>query len=129
MQRTKIKDLRQAIGQTVKLQGWLQTLRDQKKMQFLVVRDASGLVQVVFEKQANAALAELISSLTPESVVTLTGRVVDNPIVKLGGLELQLGKPAGEFAGGHTVAARPNRGRPAGAGLPPGLALPGSAPT
>ena len=90
MQRTKIGDLRQAIGQTVKLQCWLQTLRDQKKMQFLVVRDASGLVQAVFEKQSDPAMAELISSLTPESVVTLTGRVVDNPIVKLGGLELQI---------------------------------------
>ena len=90
MQRTKIRDLRQAIDQTVKLQGWLQTLRDQKKMQFLVVRDASGLVQAVFEKQNDPAMAELISSLTTESVLTLTGRVVDNPIVKLGGLELQI---------------------------------------
>ena len=57
MQRTKIADLRQAIGQAVKLQGWLQTLRDQKKMQFLVVRDSRGLVQVVFEKAAQPELA------------------------------------------------------------------------
>lgn len=88
MQRTLIGDLRDSLGQTVKIQGWLQTLRDQKKMQFLIVRDASGLVQAVLEKSASPALAELISSTNPESVLTLTGRVVDNPVVKLGGLEL-----------------------------------------
>ena len=35
MERTYIKDLRSAIGQTVQINGWLQTLRDQKKLQFL----------------------------------------------------------------------------------------------
>lgn len=90
MERTRIADLRSKIGQTVQIQGWLQTLRDQKKMQFLVVRDASGLVQVVLEKKANPELAELISSTTQESFLTLTGTVLDNPIVKLGGLEMVL---------------------------------------
>lgn len=90
MERTLIGDLRQAIGQKVKISGWLQVLRDQKKMQFLVVRDRTGAVQVVFEKKADPELAEVISTLGSESAVTLTGMVVDNPIVKLGGLELQL---------------------------------------
>jgi len=90
MERTLIGDLRQAIGQKVKISGWLQVLRDQKKMQFLVVRDRTGAVQVVFEKKADPELAEVISTLGSESAITLTGMVVDNPIVKLGGLELQL---------------------------------------
>ncbi len=90
MERTMIGNLRQHIGQTVTIQGWLTTLRDQKKMQFLVVRDLTGSVQVVFEKAANAELAAQISALTQESNVTLTGLVIDNPIVKLGGLEMQL---------------------------------------
>ena len=46
MQRTLIKDLPRHIGEEVKVQGWLQTLRDQKSMQFLVLRDKTGLVQV-----------------------------------------------------------------------------------
>ncbi len=90
MERCLIGDLGGSVGQTVKIQGWLQALRDQKKMQFLVVRDISGAVQVVFEKSADAALAEQISCLTPKSVVTISGLVVANPVVKLGGLEIQL---------------------------------------
>jgi nondiscriminating aspartyl-tRNA synthetase len=90
MERSFIGDLRSAIGQTVHIQGWLQTLRDQKRMQFLVVRDVSGSAQVVLEKSADPGLAQQISQLTPESVVTITGEVIDNPAVKLGGLEVQL---------------------------------------
>ena len=90
MERTYIKDLREKIGQQVKIQGQLQTLRDQKKMQFIILRDVTGLVQVAFYKPNDAALAELISTLTAESALTITGTVADNPIVKLNGLEVQL---------------------------------------
>lgn len=90
MERTPISELRQHIGQTVKIQGWLHILRDQKKMQFLVVRDSTGSAQVVLEKAANPALAELVSKTNPESVLTISGAVLDNPVVKLGGLEVQL---------------------------------------
>src|SRR5512139_1902020 len=90
MERCLIGDLQQEIDQTVKIQGWLQTIRDQKKMQFLVVRAATGSLQLAFEKNADAALAQLISNTTPESVVTISGVVVANPIVKLGGLEIRL---------------------------------------
>lgn len=90
MERTFIADLRQHIGEEVKIQGWLQVLRDQKKMQFLVVRDTTGTAQVAFWKGNDAALAERISGLTTESALTITGTVVENPVVKLGGLEIQL---------------------------------------
>ena len=90
MERTLIGNLRQNIGQKVTIQGWLQTLRDQKKMQFLILRDRTGLVQVAFWKANNPALAEEISALAVESAVTITGSVVDNPVVKLNGLEIQL---------------------------------------
>jgi nondiscriminating aspartyl-tRNA synthetase len=90
MERTPIAALRQMIGQKVKIQGWLQVLRDQKKMQFLVLRDTTGTCQVAFWKQNDAALAERISTLGTESALTLTGTVIDNPVVKLGGLEVQL---------------------------------------
>jgi aspartyl-tRNA synthetase len=90
MERTYIKDLRNAIGQTVQINGWLQTLRDQKKLQFLIMRDPTGLVQVVHWKPNDEALAEQISKLGQESALIITGKVIDNPVVKLGGLELQL---------------------------------------
>ncbi len=64
MERTLIGSLREHLGQKVLIKGWLQTLRDQKKMQFLVLRDKTGSAQVVFEKIANPELAEKISGLT-----------------------------------------------------------------
>lgn len=90
MKRTFIQDLRRETGQSVKIQGWLQALRDQKKMQFLIVRDTTGVVQVVLEKAANLALAGLISKLPVETALTIAGKVVDNPAVRLGGLEIQM---------------------------------------
>jgi nondiscriminating aspartyl-tRNA synthetase len=90
MERTPISTLREHIGESVTIQGWLHILRDQKKMQFLVVRDSSGSVQVVLEKNTNPTLAETISHTNPESVLTISGKVLDNPVVKLGGLEMQI---------------------------------------
>lgn len=90
MERTSIGSLQQAVGQKVCIQGWLQVLRDQKKMQFLVVRDRTGLVQVAFWKPNNPELADKISGLGTESALTITGTVVENADVKLGGLEIQM---------------------------------------
>jgi aspartyl-tRNA synthetase len=88
MERTLVKHLRDKIGETVRICGWVEKLRDQKKMQFLIFRDHTGSVQVVHEKSANAELARTISGLTPESAVEITGKVILNPVVKLGGLEI-----------------------------------------
>ncbi len=90
MKRTLIKDLPNNIEKTVTVQGWLHTLRDQKNMQFLIIRDRTGLVQVAHYKKGNLELAERISSLGTESALKISGKVVKNEIVKLGGLEIQL---------------------------------------
>jgi aspartyl-tRNA synthetase len=90
MKRTLIKDLNQYIGEQVTIKGWLHTLRDQKNMQFLIMRDRTGLVQVAHFKKGDLELAETISTLGTESALTITGKVVENAIVKLGGIEIQL---------------------------------------
>ncbi len=90
MERTNIAALKEYVGQTVKIQGFLQTLRDQKKMQFVILRDQTGLVQTALWKEGNPELAEYISRLTTETALTITGKVVENPVVKLGGIEVQL---------------------------------------
>ena len=128
MERTMIGDLRGAIGQTVKIQGWLQTLRDQKKMQFLVIRDTSGAAQVVLEKQAHPELAERISRLSVEAALTLTGRVIDNPVVKLGGLEVQLESLVVEGESEPQLPLDPFAEVLPAIDYPHGLALSGSAP-
>lgn len=89
MERILIGTLKGAIGQTVCVKGWVQTLRDQKKVQFVIVRDHTGSVQVVREKKEDA-LSVLISSLTAESSIQVTGMVVSNEKVKLGGIEIIL---------------------------------------
>src|SRR5206468_7881480 len=89
MDRTLIKDLRQHIGQEVKIQGWIRTIRDQKRVQFLIVRDHTGLGQATAERSESlAAMNETISALTRESAVTVIGKVVENPVVKTGGVEV-----------------------------------------
>ena len=90
MERTLIGELRAHLGETVKIKGWLQVLRDQKKIQFLVLRDRTGSVQIIHWKPNDLELAETISTSGTESALTITGKVIDNPSVKLGGLEVQL---------------------------------------
>jgi aspartyl-tRNA synthetase len=90
MERSSVADLKNMVGQKVKLQGFMQTLRDQKKMQFIILRDLTGLVQIALWKQGNPDLAEKVSKLTTETAISVTGTVVENPVVKLGGIEVQL---------------------------------------
>ena len=89
MKRTLVKSLLGFCGQHVLVRGWVQTVRDQKKMQFVILRDHTGSVQIVHMKKEDA-LSVLLSSLTAESAVEVTGTVVGNPQVKLGQLEIAL---------------------------------------
>lgn len=87
--RVLVSDLREHVGQTISVSGWVNTLRLQRKMQFVVVRDHTGMVQVTHKRGGEGDEVEAaLEGLTPESAVRITGRVVDNPIVKLGGLEI-----------------------------------------
>ncbi len=90
MRNISIPRLSHHNGQTVTLRGWVQTIRDQKQMQFIILRNPTGKVQVVHKKQQNPGLAIIVSTLTRESAVRVTGRVVKNPNVRLGGIEIQL---------------------------------------
>jgi nondiscriminating aspartyl-tRNA synthetase len=89
--RTSVADLKSHLRETVELRGWVQAIRDQKRVQFLVLRDETGLAQLVLGKEdPPSELNEAISALTQESAVTVTGLVVADERVKLGGLEIQL---------------------------------------
>jgi aspartyl-tRNA synthetase len=89
--RTLIADLKDKLDQTVELRGWAQAIRDQKRVQFLILRDETGLAQLTLGKDdPPSELSEAVSALTPESAVTVAGKVVADERVKLGGLEVQL---------------------------------------
>ncbi|MFE9966432.1 aspartate--tRNA(Asn) ligase [Streptomyces sp. NPDC005525] len=85
--RVLVSDLRQHLGRTVSISGWVNTLRLQRKMQFVLVRDHTGTAQVT-HKRDDSELENQLEHVTTESAVRISGRVVDNPIVKLGGLEI-----------------------------------------
>jgi nondiscriminating aspartyl-tRNA synthetase len=89
--RTLISDLPGQIDDRVTIRGWVQAIRDQKSVQFVIVRDETGLAQVVLPKgEPPSELNERVSALTAESAVTVTGTVAADERVKLGGLELKL---------------------------------------
>jgi len=87
--RMLVRDLRDHVGSTVSISGWVNTLRLQRKLQFVLVRDRTGVVQVTHARQgAGDGLEAVIEQLTVESAIRVIGRVVDNPVVNLGGLEI-----------------------------------------
>ena len=73
------------------MRGWVNAVRDQKRVQFVILRDETGIAQAVLAKdEPPSELNEAISALTAESAVTVTGTVVADERVKLGGLELRI---------------------------------------
>lgn len=86
-----VSDLKAHIGESVRLRGWVHAIRDQKRVQFVILRDETGMAQLVTGKdEPPSALNEAISSLTAESAVTVVGTAVADERVKLGGLEVQI---------------------------------------
>jgi aspartyl-tRNA synthetase len=91
MERTLIREAKEKIGEVITLKGFVHTVRNQKAVQFIILRDHTGLIQVVAERsEENKSINELIATLTRESAVEVTGVVVSNQNVKLGQIELQL---------------------------------------
>lgn len=72
----------------VEFQGWIENLRDKKNMQFIVIRDLSGKVQVTVIKAEKPEIAEIFSKATLESTVKIKGEAVANEFVKLCGIEV-----------------------------------------
>jgi len=74
MIRTQIKDLKEKIGEKVKVSGFVQVRRDQGGIKFFVVRDVTGTVQVVFLKGAGEVFNKA-GEVSLESVVSVEGLV------------------------------------------------------
>ncbi|MFE0459250.1 aspartate--tRNA(Asn) ligase [Kitasatospora sp. NPDC058965] len=86
-ERTLVGELSKAVGRTVTVCGWVQTSRLQSTMQFVLVRDHTGTVQLTHRRDGGE-LEAVLDGLSTETAVRVTGTVVANPVVKLGGLEL-----------------------------------------
>jgi len=76
--RTYIKDLKDFIGSTVSISGWVDVRRDQGKMIFLDFRDMTGKVQGVILPNYTETL-EVGKTLRNEFVVKVEGKVNKRP--------------------------------------------------
>ncbi|TFD26719.1 aspartate--tRNA(Asn) ligase [Cryobacterium sp. TMT1-1] len=92
-----IKNLSALDDGPVSVSGWVDTVRDQKKVQFVVLRDESGAVQLVNPRTTDAdgvvvadEPATSISGLAQGTFVTVTGQLKHDERVKLGGIEIKL---------------------------------------
>ena len=71
-----IQDLASYEGKTVTIKGWLYNRTDKGKLQFLLLRDGTGLVQgVVSQQDVNPQVLADAQRLTQESSLVVTGRV------------------------------------------------------
>lgn len=71
MKKYFIEDVVSRVGQEVELYGWVNNVRDHKKIIFVDLRDRSGIVQVVGD--------EKFQELSPEDVVYIKGTVQKRP--------------------------------------------------
>ena len=72
----------------VKFQGMVDTVRDKKNIQFVILRDFSGKIQVTVDKVAHPEVGEVFSHLLTGSTVTVSGELVKSEFVKMGGQEV-----------------------------------------
>ena len=101
-ERVLVSQLQSRADGPVSVSGWVETVRDQKKVQFVILRDETGAVQLVnpatrpdpegAEQDAAAlALTSVISELTTGTFLTVNGELKHDERVKLGGVEIKIG--------------------------------------
>lgn len=72
-----IREMAEHVGAEVTLQGWLYAKTDKGRLQFLQVRDGSGICQaVIFKKNVSEEDFAAARELTQESSLRVTGKVV-----------------------------------------------------
>jgi aspartyl-tRNA synthetase len=83
------------VGQTVVLNGWVNSYRDHRVFLFIDLRDRYGLTQVVFEPEHGQELFAAAKELRSEFVVAVKGKVTrrspenENPNLPTGKIEVK----------------------------------------
>ena len=90
MKKISAIDLNKYFDKEIEFSGVVDSVRDLQWVQFIVLRDATGKVQVTIEKseEKNKEMVSLVSSLTTESVIKVKGKLLESPKVKLNGMEI-----------------------------------------
>lgn len=84
----EIKTSEIKVNTEVEISGFIDKIRDQKNMQFIILRDLYGAVQITVDKTVQQNLLSITEKLSVNSFVTVKGKAVENPYVKLGGKEI-----------------------------------------
>lgn len=81
---------RENFDKVITVSGFVESLRDLPYVQFVVIRNGNERLQITIEKEDEKMkeLIPLVSSLTLESTIKVTGILKENPKVKLNGMEL-----------------------------------------
>ena len=89
MKKIYFKDLNEYLAKEIILEGFVDNIRDLQYVQFLILKDSTGEVQVTIEKnEMNSKLNEIVSNLNIDSTVKITGKLLENKKVKLNNIEL-----------------------------------------
>lgn len=92
MERIHVEKVKEHVGKQVTIAGFAQVIRDQGSIKFLMIRDITGLIQVVVLKN-NAEAMKVAQSLSMESVVEVTGLAKEEKQAA-GGFEITVEKIA-----------------------------------
>lgn len=87
IKHTRIIDIKDQAGKTVPVTGFVQTLRVQSKIIFMIVRDITGTLQVIVE--FSSEFFAQVRDLSLESVVLVEGEIVEAKQAP-GGYEMKL---------------------------------------
>ena len=89
MKKINFSELKNYFGQEIELHGFVEKVRDLQYVQFLILKDKYGSVQVTLEKDGSLEeLNNIVSNLKVDSTVKVLGKVLENEKVKMGGMEV-----------------------------------------
>ncbi|WP_040213337.1 aspartate--tRNA(Asn) ligase [Clostridium polynesiense] len=83
MKRILINDLESYIGEKILIKGWVHRIRKLSRVSFLIIRDRTGFVQVIFDNDSFN-----IKNIKNEAVVSIYGKAAEGKN-KYGNVEIQ----------------------------------------
>lgn len=89
MKKININELNNHFNEEIEVQGFVDNIRNLQYVQFIILRDGTGKLQMTIEKNDdNKELVQIVDNLTLESTVMVSGKLLESPKVKLNGMEL-----------------------------------------
>ena len=79
MKKISFNELHNYYNQEIVLEGFVEKVRDLQYVQFLILKDRFGSVQVTLEKDGSLEeLNKVVSDLKVDSTVKVTGKIIEN---------------------------------------------------